>query len=150
MSKILFSINKTLDSRNINFDLYDRITFVSGDSGVGKTFLFNQLQLLATSKEYKYIKGLNILTPDFAARVKEYAADKDALVVIDHGDILIDEEVRYAIVTGQASFLIFSRNYFGLAFTERSVGRFGKQFWDKINQYVLKNQFKPDINENLN
>ena len=122
MDKVMFMIDSVLDSFSIKINLYDRVTFVSSeDSGTGKTFLFTLLQVLATDAEYNFVKCLNFLTPDFKYNVERYSRNPENLIVIDNGDVLIDPDIRNLIIDGEARFLIFSRNFHGLAFSDRSM-----------------------------
>jgi len=106
----------------IDFKLHDRVTFVStDDSGAGKTFLFDKLQLIATESAFSFIKCLNFKTPDIQQAILMYADNQDVLVVIDNGDVVITPEIRNIIRKSSAQFLIFSREYFGLAFSRSSM-----------------------------
>jgi len=129
MSNPIITITPKLTAVKLDIKLYDQITFVSGDSGIGKTFLFKQLQLIATKEEFKYIKCLNYLTADLKDRITEYAQNPNNLVVLDNGDVLMDADTRSSIIEGKANFLIFSREYYGLAFSKYNVADL--QFTDR-------------------
>lgn len=76
-------------SYDLVFD--DRITLVGGDSGTGKTVLYEMLEDLRLTDEYKAIKLFNYKSDDFLESMKQC---RGRFIVIDNADILIDDEVR--------------------------------------------------------
>ena len=76
-------------SYDLVFD--DRITLVGGDSGTGKTVLYEMLEDLRLTDEYKAIKLFNYKSDDLLESMKQC---RDRFIVIDNADILIDDKVR--------------------------------------------------------
>ena len=76
-------------SYDLMFD--DRITLVGGDSGTGKTVLYEMLEDLRLTDEYKAIKLFNYKSDNLSESIKQC---RDSFIVIDNADILINDEVR--------------------------------------------------------
>ena len=76
-----------------SFDLVfdDRITLVGGDSGTGKTILYEMLEDLRLTDEYKAIKLFNYKSDNLLETIKQC---RDSFIVIDNADILIDDDIR--------------------------------------------------------
>ena len=56
-------------SYDLTFD--DRITLVGGDSGTGKTVLYEMLEDIRLTEEYKAIKLFNYKSDDFLEAIKQ-------------------------------------------------------------------------------
>ena len=56
-------------SYDLTFD--DRITLVGGDSGTGKTVLYEMLEDIRLTDEYKAIKLFNYKSDDFLEAIKQ-------------------------------------------------------------------------------
>ena len=76
-------------SYDLKFD--DRITLVGGDSGVGKTVLYEMLEDIRLTDEYKAIRLFNYRSDDFQNTIKQC---RDSFIVVDNADNLINDEVR--------------------------------------------------------
>ena len=76
-------------SYDLVFD--DRITLVGGDSGTGKTVLYEILEDLRLTDGYKRIKLFNYKSDKFLESIKQC---KDSFIIIDNADILIDDDIR--------------------------------------------------------
>ena len=76
-------------SYDLEFD--DRITLVGGDSGSGKTVLYEMLEDIRLIDEYKAIKLFNYKSDDFLEAIKQC---RDSFIVIDNADCLINDDVR--------------------------------------------------------
>ena len=76
-------------SYDLEFD--DRITLVGGDSGTGKTVLYEMLEDLRLTDEYKAIKLFNYKSDNLLETIKQC---RDSFIVIDNADILIDDDIR--------------------------------------------------------
>ena len=68
-------------SYDLEFD--DRITLVGGDSGTGKTVLYEMLEDIRLTDEYKAIKLFNYKSDDFLVAIKQC---RDSFIVIDNAD----------------------------------------------------------------
>lgn len=85
--------NITFKADPFSYDLMfdDRITLVGGDSGTGKTVLYEMLEDLRLTDQYKAIKLFNYKSDNLLEAVKQC---KDNFIVIDNADILINDEIR--------------------------------------------------------
>lgn len=103
-------------SYDLTFD--DRITLVGGDSGTGKTVLYEMLEDLRLTDEYQAIKLFNYKTDHFAESVKQC---RDSFVVIDNADILVDDDIRKFInFEFSNQYMLFLRNCDGLNVSDKS------------------------------
>ena len=103
-------------SYNLEFD--DRITLVGGDSGTGKTVLYEMLEDLRLTYEYKEIKLFNYKSDDLLESMKQC---RDRFIVIDNADILINDEVRRFInFESSNQYMLFLRNCDGLNVSDKS------------------------------
>ena len=103
-------------SYHLEFD--DRITLVGGDSGTGKTVLYEMLEDLRLTDEYKEIKLFNYKSDDLLESMKQC---RDRFIVIDNADILIDDEVRRFINFDFSNqYMLFLRNCDGLNVSDKS------------------------------
>ena len=103
-------------SYNLEFD--DRITLVGGDSGTGKTVLYEMLEDLRLTDEYKAIKLFNYKSDHFSESIEKC---RDSFIVVDNADNLIDDEVRRFINFEPSNqYMLFLRNCDGLNVSNRS------------------------------
>lgn len=96
----------------------DRITLVGGDSGTGKTVLYELLEDLKLTEQYKAIKLFNYKSDNFLETIKQC---RNNFIVIDNADILINDDVRRFInfeFTNQ--YMLFLRNCDGLNVSDKS------------------------------
>ena len=102
--------NITFKADPFSYDLMfeDRITLVGGDSGTGKTVLYEMLEDLRLTDEYKAIKLFNYKSDNLLEAVKQC---KDNFIVIDNADVLLDDSVRkYIALDDRNQYLIIGRN----------------------------------------
>ena len=103
-------------SYDLVFD--DRITLVGGDSGTGKTVLYEMLEDLRLTDEYQAIKLFNYKSD---ALLESMQQCRDRFIVIDNADILIDDEVRRFInFEFSNQYMLFLRNCDGLNVSDKS------------------------------
>lgn len=103
-------------SYDLVFD--DRITLVGGDSGTGKTVLYDMLEDLKQTEEYNAIKLFNYKSEDVLEKLKQC---RNNFVVIDNADILMDDEVRRFInFEFSNQYMLFLRNCDGLNVSDKS------------------------------
>lgn len=96
----------------------DRITLVGGDSGTGKTVLYDMLEDLKQTEEYNAIKLFNFKSEDVLEKLKQC---RNNFVVIDNADILMDDEVRRFInFEFSNQYMLFLRNCDGLNVSDKS------------------------------
>lgn len=96
----------------VDFALDYNITFIQGDSGVGKSAVFSFLEEL--SAEDKRIRCYNYLDKSKGYK-KAIPQLKEKLIVIDNADILLDEKLRNHIALDEKNqYIIIGRNPSGL------------------------------------
>ena len=112
--------NITFKADPFSYDLMfdDRITLVGGDSGTGKTVLYEMLEDLRLTDQYKAIKLFNYKSDNLLEAVKQC---KDNFIVIDNADILINDEIRRFInFEFSNQYMLFLRNCGGLNVSDKS------------------------------
>ncbi len=103
-------------SYDLVFD--DRITLVGGDSGTGKTVLYEMMEDLRLTDEYKAIKLFNYKSDNLLESIKQC---RDSFIVIDNADILINDKIRRFInFEFSNQYLLFLRNCDGLNVSDKS------------------------------
>ena len=103
-------------SYDLIFD--DRITLVGGDSGTGKTVLYEILEDLRLTDQYKAMKLFNYKSDNFLEAVKQC---RNNFIVIDNADILINDEIRRFInFEFSNQYMLFLRNCDGLNVSDKS------------------------------
>ena len=103
-------------SYDLEFD--DRITLVGGDSGTGKTVLYEMLEDIRLTDEYKAIKLFNYKSDGFLEVIKQC---RDCFIVIDNADYLINDDVRRFInFEFSNQYMLFLRNCDGLNVYDKS------------------------------
>lgn len=106
-------------SYNLEFD--DRITLVGGNSGTGKTVLYEMLEDLRLTNEYKAIKLFNYKSDNFSESIEQC---RDNFIVVDNADNLINDEVRRFINFEPSNqYMLFLRNCDGLNVSDKSFNR---------------------------
>ena len=71
--KLVIYKNITFKAAPFSYDLIfdDRVTLVGGDSGTGKTVLYEVLEDIRLTDEYKAIKLFNYKSDDFLEAIKQ-------------------------------------------------------------------------------
>ncbi len=96
----------------------DRITLVGGDSGTGKTVLYEMLEDLRFTDEYNAIKLFNYKSDNLLETMKQC---KNSFIVVDNTDILINDDIRRFInFEFSNQYMLFSRNCDGLNVSDKS------------------------------
>lgn len=115
-------------SYDLEFD--DRITLVGGDSGIGKTVLYEMLEDIRLTDGYKAIRLFNYKSDDFLEAIKQC---RNSFIVIDNADCLINDDVRRFINFELSNQYMFPHLFNSLSVvipvlssTFASVGRFLK------------------------
>ena len=112
--------NITFRADPFSYDLVfdDRITLVGGDSGIGKTVMYEVLEDLRLTDDYKDVKLFNYKSDNFLESVKKC---RDSFIVIDNADILIDDDIRRFInFEFSNQYMLFLRNCDGLNVSDKS------------------------------
>ncbi len=96
----------------------DRITLVGGDSGTGKTVLYEMLEDLKLTDEYHAIKLFNYKSENILENLEKC---RNNFIVIDNADILINDEIRRFInFESSNQYMLFLRNCDGLNVSDKS------------------------------
>ena len=103
-------------SYDLEFD--DRITLVGGDSGTGKTVLYELLEDIRLTEEYKAIKLFNYKSDNFLETIKKC---RGSFIVVDNADNLMNDEVRkFVNFESSNQYMLFLRNCDGLNVSDKS------------------------------
>ena len=112
--------NIAFQAAPFSYDLVfeDRITLVGGDSGTGKTVLYEMLEDLKLTNEYHAIKLFNYKSENILENLEKC---RNNFIVIDNADILIDDDIRRFInFEFSNQYLLFLRNCDGLNVSVKS------------------------------
>ncbi len=100
----------------LSFD--DRITLVGGDSGTGKTVLYEMLEDLKLTDKYNAIKLFNYRSENMKENLMKC---RNCFIVIDNADIQIDDDIRRFInFEFSNQYMLFLRNCDGLNVSDKS------------------------------
>ena len=112
------SIRFKADPFSYDLEFDDRIILVGGDSGTGKTVLYQMLEDIRLTDEYRAIKLFNYKSDNFLESIKQC---RNNFIVIDNADILINDEVRGFInFEFSNQYMLFLRNCDGLNVSDKS------------------------------
>ena len=112
--------NIAFQAAPFSYDLIfeDRITLVGGDSGTGKTVLYEMLEDLKLTNEYHAIKLFNYKSENILENLEKC---RNNFIVIDNADILIDDDIRRFInFEFSNQYMLFLRNCDGLNVSDKS------------------------------
>ena len=112
--------NISFEAAPFSYELFfdDRITLVGGDSGTGKTVLYEMLEDIRLTEKYNVIKLFNYKSENMKENVIKC---RDCFIVIDNADILIDDDIRKFInFEFSNQYILFSRNCDGLNVSDKS------------------------------
>ena len=124
-------------SFEIDLLLETNITFISGDSGTGKSALFSFIAELAA--EDKRIKCFNYLDNKKAYK-NSIKQSKGKLFVIDNADILLDDRMRrYIALDENNQYIIIGRNPTELLLNMDEIKELQSKNIDGITLFTLTN-----------
>ena len=124
-------------SFEIDLLLETNITFISGDSGTGKSALFSFIEELAA--EDKRIKCFNYLDSKKAYK-NSIKQSKGKLFVIDNADILLDDRMRrYIALDENNQYIIIGRNPTELLLNMDEIKELQSKNIDGITLFTLTN-----------
>jgi ABC-type lipoprotein export system ATPase subunit len=124
-------------SFEIDLLLETNITFISGDSGTGKSALFSFIEELAA--EDKRIKCFNYLDNKKAYK-NSIKQSKGKLFVIDNADILLDDRMRrYIALDENNQYIIIGRNPTELLLNMDEIKELQSKNIDGITLFTLTN-----------
>lgn len=96
----------------------DRITLVGGDSGTGKTVLYQMLEDLRMTKQYSAIQLFNYKSYNIQENIEKC---RNNFIVIDNADIIINDSIRKFInFEFSNQYMLFLRNCDGLNVSNKS------------------------------
>ena len=96
----------------------DRITLVGGDSGTGKTVLYEMLEDLKLTDAYLAINLFNYKSENLLENLKKC---RNNFIVIDNADILMNDDIRRFInFEFSNQYMLFLRNCDGLNVSDKS------------------------------
>ena len=96
----------------------DRITLVGGDSGTGKTVLYEMLEDLRLTDAYHAMKLFNYKTDNAEESLERC---RNNFIVMDNADILINDDMRKFInFEFSNQYMLFLRNCDGLNVSDKS------------------------------
>lgn len=121
----------------LRFD--SNITFIHGDSGVGKSAVFSFLQeLSAVDKRIKCLSYLD-LQRAYKTSIKR---SRGKLFVIDNADLLLDDALRrYIAWDAENQYIIIGRNPTGLMLQAGEIRELQGRTEDGVTTFSLKNTF---------
>lgn len=129
-----------LFSYELSFD--NRITLVGGDSGTGKTVLYDMLEDLWLTDQYHATRLFNYKSDNLEENLKKC---RNCFIVIDNADILMDDEIRRFInFEFSNQYMLFLRNCDGLNVSDKSF----KVMSLESNKITLKERKIEDGNIN--
>lgn len=123
----------------VDFRLDWNITFIQGDSGVGKSAVFSFLQELAA--EDKTVRCFNYLDLNKSYRLS-LRNSKGKLFVIDNADLLLNDKMRGDIAMDDRNqYILFGRNPTGLLLTSDEIYELNHTVKDGKTVFTLKKSF---------
>ena len=136
---IIDQIHTKHTSFEIDLYLQYNITFVSGESGTGKSALYTFLEELAT--EDKRMRCFNYLDYKKAYK-KSIKQSKGKLFIIDNADILLDDQLRsYIALDEKNQYIIIGRNPTGLLLTMDEIYELKSETVNDVTLLSLQKSF---------
>ena len=132
-----------IQTRHTNYILdlaFDsNVTFVTGDSGVGKSAVYSFLQ--EYSSEDKRIRCFNYIDHNKGYKTS-VRNSKGKLLVIDNADLLLDDKMRqYVVMDTENQYLIIGRNPSGLMLTHDDINELESESKNGLTVFKLKKAF---------
>lgn len=127
-------------SYDVNLNLDNNITFINGESGVGKSAVYSFIQELTA--ENKNIRCLNYLdeNKNYKNTIKR---SKGKLFVIDNADLLLDNKMRrYIAADTENQYVIIGRNPEGLMLNQDEIYEISSESKDGRTKFTLKKTFE--------
>ncbi len=124
----------------VDLHLNSNVTFVSGDSGTGKSAVY--ALLYEYSSEVSAIRCLNYVdyNKDYKDTIKNA---KGKLFVIDNADLMLDDEMRQQIaLDAENQYIIIGRNPSGLMLSQDEIYELDSECKDGITIFRLRKMFE--------
>ena len=132
-------INTKHTSYDVELSLDNNITFVNGESGVGKSAVFSFIREMATDN--KTIQCFNYLDKKKNHK-NAIKRSKGKLFVIDNADLLLDDHMRqYISLDTENQYIIIGRNPKGLMLTKDEIYELSSETADGRTRFTLKKSF---------
>ena len=127
-------------SFEVNLRLNSNVTFISGDSGTGKSALYSFLEeYAAENKNVRCFNYLDLNKKTYKGSIKQ---SKGKLFVIDNADILLDDSMRsYIAFDDKNQYIIIGRNPTGLQLTVDEIYELQSEMMNGITLFSLKKSF---------
>ena len=123
----------------VNLQLDSNVTFVSGDSGTGKSAVYSFLY--EYSSEDSRIRCLNFVdhNKDYEETIRNA---NGKLFVIDNADLLLDDDMRRHIaLDAENQYIIIGRNPSELMLSQDEILELDSESKDGITTFRLKKMF---------
>lgn len=119
---LIREINTRCCGIKFNITLKDRLTLVGGDSGTGKTILYNGIQreaLLSDNNNVVCINYNNIVNNDLDYLIKK---SQNKLIIVDNADVVLNRLQRINISMDKNNqYIIFTHSIDGFKPSEGSI-----------------------------
>lgn len=129
-----------------NLDLCENITMIIGDSGVGKSLIYEYLKAQSFDNENIHCynaEKISDLRKDKQSFIDKIKTHKNSLIVIDNADTILDLNTRKFIgfdTQRGNKYIIFGRNGEWLWVTEDNIAELVRN--DKTKEFKLNYLFK--------
>jgi predicted ATPase len=136
--KLMIYDNLKFQSYPFKYNLIfkSRITIVGGDSGTGKTFLYNLLEVLKKNPEYKNIVTYNYKSDDIEDSIFK---QHNKFIIVDNADIILTDKCKRFINENRDNqYMIFGRVFEGLMLNRNSHVQLVEE---SKNSFVLKGEY---------
>lgn len=141
--KIKPVITDHIHTRHTSFEvdlcLENNITFISGESGTGKSALYSFLEELAA--EDKKIKCFNYLDhkKSYKSSIKQ---SRGKMFIIDNADVLLDDNLRrYIALDGNNQYIIIGRNPTALLLNMDEIYELNSETVNDVTLLTLQRSF---------
>ena len=133
-------VTESLETSHAGFDvdfvIDSNVTFITGNSGTGKSAAFSFLEEL--SAEDKRIRCINYIDHNREYR-NQIKRSKGKLFVIDNADILLDDKLRqYIALDSQNQYIIIGRNPTGLMLEADEINELVSEKNDGKTRFSLR------------
>lgn len=133
-------IKTTHTNFHVDIRMEYNITFIQGDSGVGKSAVYSFIEELAT--EDKRIRCINYLDINKGYK-QQISNSKGKIFVIDNADILLDDVVRNKIAKdSENQYIIIGRNPRGLLLNLDEIYKLVEHKVDGKIKFEIEKEFE--------
>ena len=136
---ILDRIKTSHTNFEVDLVICSNVTFITGDSGTGKTAVFSFLQEM--SSEDGRIVCFNYIDRNKDCKDVILKAE-GKLFIIDNADILLDDEIRQHIAMDtENQYIIIGRNPTGLLLSHDEIYKMDSETIDEVTHFHLGRAF---------